>query len=96
VHYACCMLQVECCFQLQRHALIAVHMHVCGCCCRAMGVPATLDELYATDDPDPHTKLRTLAAAEERRRALRQLNSAAKAGHKHMPQGTAHWHTAAA
>lgn len=61
-----------------------------------MGVPATLDELYATDDPDPHTKLRTLAAAEERRRALRQLNSAAKAGHNHMPQGNPHRHTAAA
>lgn len=52
-----------------------------------MGVPATLDELYATDDPDPHTKLRQLAAMEERRRALRQLNGAtAKAGHKHVPQ----------
>lgn len=57
-----------------------------------MGVPATLDELYATDDPDPHTKLRQLAAIEERRRALRQLNSSAtntKAMHKHLPNPTA-------
>lgn len=60
-----------------------------------MGAPATLDELYATDDPDPHTKLRQLAAMEERRRSLRQLNSAAKAGHKHVPQ-PAQRHTAAA
>jgi hypothetical protein len=58
-----------------------------------MGVPATLDELYATDDPDPHTKLRALAALEERRRALRQLNSSgAQAAHQHVPQR----HTAAA
>jgi hypothetical protein len=60
-----------------------------------MGVPATLDELYATDDPDPHTKLRQLAAMEERRRSMRQLNSAATAGHKHMPQQVQR-HTAAA
>jgi hypothetical protein len=60
-------------------------------------VPATLDELYATDDPDPHTKLRQLAAMEERRRAMRQHNaSGAKAGHRHNPQAPPQRHTAAA
>lgn len=57
-------------------------------------MPATLDELYATDDPDPHTKLRQLAAMEERRRAMRQQG--AKAGHRHQPQAPPHRHTAAA
>eukprot|EP00775_Hariotina_reticulata_P002440 gene2440-2743_t len=41
---------------------------------RSMGVPATLDELFATDDPDARGKLRSLAAQEERRRALRRSN----------------------
>lgn len=59
-------------------------------------MPATLDELYATDDPDPHTKLRQLAAMEERRRAMRQHDSGAKAGHRHNPKAPQHRHTAAA
>eukprot|EP00878_Enallax_costatus_P009933 GHUV01010370.1.p1 GENE.GHUV01010370.1~~GHUV01010370.1.p1 ORF type:complete len:210 (+),score=57.90 GHUV01010370.1:246-875(+) len=43
---------------------------------RNMGVPANLDELYATDDPDPRGKLRALAAAEDKRRALRRMTPA--------------------
>ena len=55
-----------------------------------MGAPATLDELFATDDPEPRLKLRQLAAAEERRRALRKLNTAGGPAHNsRQPQGTA-------
>lgn len=86
---ACTTIQIV--LQLMHHLLFAGLLY-----CRSMGVPATLDELYATDDPDPHSKLRQLAAMEERRRAMRQLNTAAsKAGHKHMPQAPQR-HTAAA
>jgi hypothetical protein len=54
-----------------------------------MGAPATLDELFATDDPEPRLKLRRLAAAEERRRALRKLNAAGAPHSSRQQQGTA-------
>eukprot|EP00882_Tetradesmus_deserticola_P027134 GHRQ01030001.1.p6 GENE.GHRQ01030001.1~~GHRQ01030001.1.p6 ORF type:complete len:121 (+),score=49.95 GHRQ01030001.1:807-1169(+) len=40
---------------------------------RHMGVPASLEELLATDDPDPRGRLRSLMAQEERRRAARRM-----------------------
>lgn len=39
---------------------------------RYLGVGATLDELYATDDPDPRGKLRRSMALEEKRRNMRR------------------------
>ncbi|GBF93154.1 hypothetical protein Rsub_05885 [Raphidocelis subcapitata] len=39
---------------------------------RYQGAGASLEELFATDDPDPRGKLRRLIAAEERRRAARR------------------------
>ncbi|KAF6251803.1 hypothetical protein COO60DRAFT_1644616 [Scenedesmus sp. NREL 46B-D3] len=46
-----------------------------------MGVPASLDELFATDDPDPRRRLRSLMAQEERRRAARRMGAAAGSGY---------------
>lgn len=37
---------------------------------RYAGVGGTLDELFATDDPEPRSRLRELMALEERRRAM--------------------------
>ena len=45
-----------------------------------MGVGASLDELYATDDPEPKRKLRLLMTAEEQRKAVRRQSSVYKAG----------------
>jgi hypothetical protein len=44
-----------------------------------MGVGASLDELYATDDPEPKRKLRLLMAGEEQRRVVRREGSKYKA-----------------
>lgn len=52
-----------------------------------MGVPASLDELFATDDPDPRGKLRALMAQEERRRAMRRMGAAGATAYQQRQQG---------
>jgi hypothetical protein len=61
---------------------------------RNMGVPASLDELFATDDPDPRGRLRSLMAQEERRRAARKMGGGGS-GYPQQQRYTSQ-HTAAA
>uniref|UniRef100_A0A383WCI4 Uncharacterized protein n=1 Tax=Tetradesmus obliquus TaxID=3088 RepID=A0A383WCI4_TETOB len=67
---------------------------------RNMGVPASLDELFATDDPDPRGRLRALMAQEERRRAARRAGGGGGGGsgypQQQQQQRYSSQHTAAA